>query len=260
MQKTIDTLLQLGHIAPDRTSPWGFRITLAPKPHQEDVTDIEAYVWRFCINYILLNKITRPAEYPIPRCDDAVMYGFGDATCFVLMDAFSGYHQVKLSPASAIKTAFYAPHGRKYIYLVMPFGIRNAPTLFLAMMHDLKEFWTAKCAEYGIVPSENEGTTIIMDDTFVFSVSEDNMFIILECVCMVARKYNLTWKLKKCRWFPSAVEFVGVDIHKHGNAPASSKKLMITTWKLPSSPHVTLCHSSDSPYSTPDGSNSLKSK
>ena len=199
MQKTIDTLIQLKHIIPDSLSPWGFRITLAPKPHQENVTDIDEYVWRFCINYIRLNKITRPAEYPIPRCDDAVMYGFGDAEFYILLDAFSGYHQVKLSPASQAKTAFYAPHGRKYIWLVMPFGLRNCPTLFIAMMHDLKEIWTEMFKVKGITPSQHEGTTVIMDDTFLFAITIDHAFVILESVCIVARKYHLTWKLKKCR-------------------------------------------------------------
>jgi hypothetical protein len=175
MQKTIDALLQPGHIAPDHTSPWGFHSMLALEQHQEDVTDIKEYVWRFCINYIL-----------------------------------------KLSPASAVKTAFCTHNWWKYIYLVVPFGIHNAPTLLLAMMHNLK--WNE------IIPSENKGTTItIMDDTFVFAVCEDNMFIILLCVCIITCKYNLTWKLKKYWWFPSKVKFVGVDIHKHGNALASSK-------------------------------------
>jgi hypothetical protein len=87
MEKTIDRLLSLGHIVPDILSPWGFRITLAPKPHQEHIENIEDYVWRFCVNFILLNKITRPAEYPIPRCNDAVIYGFGEATFFILLDA-----------------------------------------------------------------------------------------------------------------------------------------------------------------------------
>ena len=45
MQKTIDNLAKLNHIKPDTLSPWAFGITLAPKPHQEDVTDIEKYVW-----------------------------------------------------------------------------------------------------------------------------------------------------------------------------------------------------------------------
>jgi hypothetical protein len=67
MQNTIEQLLDMGFIVKDSISPWGFRITLAPKPHQENVTGIENYVWRFCTNYIRLNMITRPAEYPIPR-------------------------------------------------------------------------------------------------------------------------------------------------------------------------------------------------
>jgi hypothetical protein len=126
MQKTIDKLLELGFIEQESTSPWGFTITLSPKPHQESVVDINDYIWRFCTNYIRLNMITRPAEFPIPRCDDARQFGFGKATYFILLYTFSGYHQVKLFPASAIKTAFFAPHGRKYIWLVMPFGLCNA--------------------------------------------------------------------------------------------------------------------------------------
>jgi hypothetical protein len=86
MKKTIVKLLGLGFIKPDSTSPaWGARITLAPKPHQDKLTEMEKYVWRFCINYIRLNMITRPAKYPIPRCDNAVMYGFGEATFFILL-------------------------------------------------------------------------------------------------------------------------------------------------------------------------------
>jgi hypothetical protein len=114
MRKTINKLFELGFIKRDVLSPWGFRITLAPKPHQESITDIDEYIWRFCINYIMLNMITQPAEYSIPRCDDAIMYGFGDVMFFILLDAFSGYHQVALSAASMLKTAFFAPRGRKY--------------------------------------------------------------------------------------------------------------------------------------------------
>jgi hypothetical protein len=80
MQKTIDKLLEMMFIRRDMTSTWASQITLAPKPHQEAVMDINEYIWRFCINYIQVNIVTRPAEYPVPRCNDAVMYGFGEAT------------------------------------------------------------------------------------------------------------------------------------------------------------------------------------
>jgi hypothetical protein len=234
MQHTIDQLLDMGFIVKDTTSPWGFKITLAPKPHQENVTEIENYVWRFCTNYIPLNMITRPAEYPIPRCDDAVMFGFGLATHYILLDAFSGYHQIKLSEASAIKTAFYAPHGRKYMWVVMPFGLRNCPSVFIAMMHDLKELWTSECEKEGIISSHDEGTTIIMDDTLLYAVGIEHAFIIVRCICKIARKYHLTWKLKKAQWFPTSVEFVGVDMRQDGgNSPTKSKQVLLHNWKVP---------------------------
>jgi hypothetical protein len=125
--------------------------------------------------------ITRPAEYSIPRCDDAVMFGFGQAAHYILLDAYSGYHQIRLSTASAIKTAFYAAHGRTYMWVVMPFGLRNCPSVFIAMMHDLKELCTTECERAGIIPSHDEGTTIIMDDTLLYSVSMDHAFIIIRC-------------------------------------------------------------------------------
>jgi hypothetical protein len=52
MQKTINKLLEMIFIRRDVTSPWASRITLAPKPHQEAVMNINEYIWRFCINYI----------------------------------------------------------------------------------------------------------------------------------------------------------------------------------------------------------------
>ena len=93
MEHEISDLLAKGHIQADKYSHWESRITLDPKPHQTSVTDISNYECRFCINYILLNRVTQPSEYPIPRCDDALIYGFGDAHLFVLLDAFAGYWQ-----------------------------------------------------------------------------------------------------------------------------------------------------------------------
>ena len=130
--------------------------------------------------------MTRAVTYPIPRCDDAVMYGFGAATLFIVLDAFSGYHQVKLSPTSVPKTAFHAPYGRKYVWLVMPFGLRNAPAVFVAMMHDLQQLWNSLAQDKGLTLDDSSGSRIIIDDVLLFSVSEDSLFLYLECVCMVA--------------------------------------------------------------------------
>ena len=112
MQKTIDVLLKSGLIIEDSESSWNSNIVLAPKPHQEHVTEIDDYIWRFCISYVALNLVTRVINYPIPRYDDAVMNEFGKARFFILSDAYSGYHQSRMASCSVDKTAFSGPHGR----------------------------------------------------------------------------------------------------------------------------------------------------
>jgi hypothetical protein len=85
------------------------------------------------------------------------------------------------------------------MWVVMPFGLRNCPSVFIAMMHDLKELWTAECEREGVVPSHDEGTTIIMDVTLLYAVGIDHRFTIIHCIYLVARKYRRTWKVKKAQ-------------------------------------------------------------
>ena len=107
MQEQLDTLLHNEWIEP-ATGPWGSMIVLAPKPHQEEVTNIKDFVWRMCISYRKLNAITLPFEYPIPRCDDAIDdFGEGHGRLhFISLDARSGYHQISVHPADRCKLAF----------------------------------------------------------------------------------------------------------------------------------------------------------
>ena len=51
---------------------WGSQIVLAAKPHQEHIQHIKDFVWRLCISYRGLNRVTKPFQYPIPRCDLAI--------------------------------------------------------------------------------------------------------------------------------------------------------------------------------------------
>jgi hypothetical protein len=79
MHKSIAALEKVGHIKQIHDSQWLFKATLAPKPHQEMVRNIEDFVWRFCINYIRLNQVTKLIAYPIPRCNMAVNMAFGSS-------------------------------------------------------------------------------------------------------------------------------------------------------------------------------------
>jgi hypothetical protein len=130
MQLAIDALLANDQICIDVDSPWLSKAVLAPKPHQEHVTNISEFIRRFCTNYIALNHVTKVWFYFIPRCAAVVELGFGAANLLFLMDAFSGYHQITMEENSSKKTAFAGPHGHKYRYKVMPFELVNAPTVY----------------------------------------------------------------------------------------------------------------------------------
>ena len=114
MKKTIDTLQKTGFIIEAKTSQLNSNIVLAPKPHQEHITDIDEFIWRFCISYVALNLVTFITSYPILRYDDAFMNEFGTAKYFISIYAYSGYHQIAISVCSIDKTAFSGPGGRKY--------------------------------------------------------------------------------------------------------------------------------------------------
>jgi hypothetical protein len=100
MQTTIAALKKVGHIRQITDGRWLFKALLAPKPHQEHVCDIDKFNWRFCINYILLNSVTKIIAYPIPCCDLAINEEFGLANFFWLWDAPMGYHQLAVALAS----------------------------------------------------------------------------------------------------------------------------------------------------------------
>jgi hypothetical protein len=78
MWKAIATLEKVGHIRQIHNERWLFKAVLAPKPHQEHVKDISDFVWRFCVNYVPLNLVTRIIAYSIPRCDSVVFNKFGN--------------------------------------------------------------------------------------------------------------------------------------------------------------------------------------
>lgn len=86
IMKHIKVLLNNGWITECKTGGYGAPNVLAPKPHQEKVDNIDDFVWRMCVSYRALNKITKPFKYPIGRCDDAVDdLGDGAGRIFLLL-------------------------------------------------------------------------------------------------------------------------------------------------------------------------------
>ena len=88
---------------------------------------------RLCVDFTDLNKACPKDPYPLPRIDQIVDSTAGyDLLCF--LDAFSGYHQIKMAKEDEEKTAFITPCG-VYCYVCMPMGLRNACATFQRLMH-----------------------------------------------------------------------------------------------------------------------------
>ena len=77
IKAAITKILELGHIRQLFEGAWLYKPSLAPKPHQENVTDITNCVWCFCVSYIGLNSVTKVISVPIPCCNEAVGNSFG---------------------------------------------------------------------------------------------------------------------------------------------------------------------------------------
>ena len=234
---------------------WGSMIVLAPKPHQEHIVDIHDFIWRMCVSYRRLNSVTKPFQFPIPRCDDSInILEQGLSTLFtVALDANSGYHQVKVKENDQDKLAFFAPDNQKYTFTVMPFGPCNAPSFYTCMMLNFKTEWDTlfllRVASLKLVDNVNVrvdgnliflgddriyyGSRTIIDDILLWCSNINLVITYFRCVCEVFQKYRVSFKLKKCDFLQERTEYVGYDILSAGNCPASSKFDMITDWKLP---------------------------
>jgi hypothetical protein len=196
------------------SSPWGYPALFVKKKDGS---------LRLCVDYRPLNAVTIKNKYPLPQID-VLFDQLAGAKVFSKIDLHSGYHQIKIRPCDIPKTAFSTRYGL-YEFLVMSFGITNAPAYFMYLMNSV------------FMMELDKFVVVFIDDVFIYSKKEKEHAKHLWIVLQRLRDHKLYAKFSKCGFWLNSVKFLGHTISKHGISVDPSKVQEVMDWKPPKSVH-----------------------
>jgi hypothetical protein len=192
LKKQLDDLLAKDFIRPSK-SPWAFPVLFVEKKDDSK---------RLCVDYRALNAVTIKNKYPLPYID-VLFEQLRGAKIFSKIDLNSGYHQLRIKEEDIEKTAFSTRYVH-YEYIVMSFGLTNAPAAFLEAMNRMLHEYL------------DDFIVVFLDDILIYSKSEEELDGHLSLVLKALRKKQFYAKLKKCAFWLSEVAFLGHVINQHG--------------------------------------------
>jgi hypothetical protein len=181
---------------------------------EEERTILEAMCWLPTLECRHLKN-----KYPLP-CIDILFDQLASAKVFSKVDLRSGYHQIKIRPEDVPKTAFSTRY-ELYEYLVMSFGLTNAPAHFMYLMNSI------------FMSELDKFVVVFIDDILIYSKSEEEHAHHLRVILQRLRDHQLYAKFSKCAFCLRKVPFIGHVISAKRIAVDPSKVQEVLEWKSP---------------------------
>ena len=173
---------------------------------------------RLCVDFRKVNELQQEvitvgktkgqiSIHPLPKIDKMYVKLKG-AKVFSTIDLRSSYHHITLGKSSRAKTAFVTPFG-KYEFLMVPFGLAQAPAYFQLLMNKV-----LKGLKFAMT---------YLDDIIIFSQNELQHLEHLEIVFSRLWEAGLKMKRSKCDFFKSEIHYLGHLISPEGISPLPNK-------------------------------------
>ncbi|XP_070021989.1 uncharacterized protein [Nicotiana sylvestris] len=212
LREQLKDLFDKGFIRPS-VSLWGAPVLFVKK---KDVS------LRMCVDYRQLNKVTIKNKYPLSRIDDLFDQLQG-TKYFSKIDLRSGYHQLRIREEDISKTTFRTRYGH-YEFLVISFGLTNAPAAFMDIMNRVfKPFLDTFIIEF-------------IDDILVYSKSNEDHAEHLKIALQTLKENEFYAKFSKCKFWLQSVAFLGHVVSSEGIKADPQKTKAVKNWPRPTTP------------------------
>ncbi|KAK3570971.1 hypothetical protein QTP86_031258 [Hemibagrus guttatus] len=159
-------------------------------------------------------------EYIKEALAQAALEHLRGATIFTKLDLRSAYNLIRIREGEEWKTAFITPTSH-YEYLVMPYGLANAPSVFQDFIHEVLREFLHRCV------------LVYIDDILIYSRSLAEHHQHVAEVLGRLREFQLFLKAEKCSFHQPSVQFLGYNISSSGIQMDEGKITAVRDWPAP---------------------------
>lgn len=205
----IDRMLSLGVIEPSN-SPWSSPMRMVIKPNKV----------RLCLDARKVNAVTIKDAYPLPSIE-GIFARLPKANLISKLDLKDAYWQIGLAEEAKPLTAFTVPGRPLYQFVVMPFGLCNAPQTMCRLMDQI------------IPPDLKMCVFGYLDDLVIVSEDFTQHLAVLVRISEQFRKANLTLNVSKSHFCVTRVKYLGYVIGDGGISTDPEKVSAIRNWPTP---------------------------